>query len=57
MDDFRRTFNLGIGMVVAISPRKLAAAQRTLGKLGQPYYRIGSVVKLARGARSRVLYQ
>ncbi len=52
--DYRRTFNLGIGMILAISPRKLSKASALLDKLGEPHSVIGAVVPSARG---RVLYR
>lgn len=55
-EDYRRTFNLGIGMILAIPPGKIAQARRLLDRLGEEYYEIGRVVTLPRGARSRVIY-
>jgi len=55
-DDFRRTFNLGIGMILAVSPRKLSQAKKALDKLGEPYHEIGRVILLPPGAKSRVIY-
>jgi phosphoribosylformylglycinamidine cyclo-ligase len=55
-DDFRRTFNLGIGMILAVAPRRLALAKKALDKLDEPYYEIGRVIELPRGAKSRVVY-
>jgi len=43
-DDWRRTFNLGIGMVLVMSPRQLAKAARILESLREQWYRIGEVV-------------
>ena len=54
--DYRRTFNLGIGMIAALSPRRLPLARDVLARLGEKYYEIGSVVALPRGSRSRVIY-
>ena len=54
-DDFRRTFNLGIGMVLIVSPRKIGFVSQILKKLREPHYRIGQVVK-ARAKQSRVAY-
>lgn len=55
-DDYRRTFNLGIGMVLAVSSRKLSQAKRVLDKLGEQYHEIGRVIALPRGAKSQVVY-
>ncbi len=55
-DDYRRTFNLGIGMILVVSKRGYREAARTLDKLKEPHHLIGRVIPLPRGARSRVLY-
>lgn len=44
-DDWRRTFNLGIGMALVVSQRRLADAQKILKKLREPFYEIGEVIK------------
>jgi phosphoribosylformylglycinamidine cyclo-ligase len=44
-DDWRRTFNLGIGMILVISPRQLSKATRILDALREGWYQIGEVVK------------
>ncbi len=51
--DYRRTFNLGIGLILVISKRNLAKARAVLGKIGHRYFEIGDVVK-SRG--QRVIY-
>lgn len=43
--DWRRTFNLGIGMIFVVSRKDLAAAERILKGQGETCYRIGQVVK------------
>ncbi len=43
--DWRRTFNLGIGMILVVSPRKLDQAAALLKKLKEPWHQIGTVVK------------
>lgn len=55
--DWRRTFNLGIGMILVVRPGDLARAAQILHKLKEPFQEIGAVVKLARGAKERVIYQ
>ena len=54
LDDWRQTFNLGIGMVLAVSAKKVDEAERRLRKAGEKPVRLGGVVSRARGAR--VLY-
>jgi phosphoribosylformylglycinamidine cyclo-ligase len=44
MDDYRRTFNLGIGMILAVGKRKAAAAKYILDELGEKYFEIGEAV-------------
>ena len=55
-DDLRRTFNLGIGMVFAVSRKKIDAATKILHKLGEPAYPIGNVVKQS-SKQPQVIYQ
>jgi phosphoribosylformylglycinamidine cyclo-ligase len=45
MDDYRRTFNLGIGMIFAVGKRKAAAAQSLLKRLGDESHVIGEVIQ------------
>jgi len=52
--DWRRTFNLGIGMIFVVSPRKLAEAAKLLDKMKEHWYPIGGVIP-ARG--ERVIYE
>ncbi len=44
-DDWRRTFNLGIGMIFVISPRQLSKAVKILDHLHEPSYQIGEVIR------------
>jgi phosphoribosylformylglycinamidine cyclo-ligase len=44
-DDWRRTFNLGIGMIFVVSPRQLSKATKILDKLREPWHRIGEVIR------------
>jgi len=53
-DDWRRTFNLGIGMILVVSPQALPKAARILDKLRESWHRIGTVIR-TRGPR--VVYQ
>jgi phosphoribosylformylglycinamidine cyclo-ligase len=48
--DYRRTFNLGIGMIVVVSKRNLAKARGILSGANQAFFEIGSIVK-SRGPR------
>ncbi len=46
--DYRRTFNLGIGMILVVGKRNLEKAQAALRKLGETPYVIGDVVRSSR---------
>jgi phosphoribosylformylglycinamidine cyclo-ligase len=54
-DDYRRTLNLGVGMILAVPARTAAKAEAVLRKLGETPFLMGSVVTLKRG-RPRVEY-
>jgi phosphoribosylformylglycinamidine cyclo-ligase len=55
-DDYRRTFNLGVGLVVAVPARGVAKAETILNRAGESPFRIGSVTA-ARPRRPRVEYR
>jgi phosphoribosylformylglycinamidine cyclo-ligase len=48
-DDFRRTFNLGIGMILVIPELQAVRAMRMLKRSGENPIRMGSIVKRKRG--------
>jgi len=54
-DDWRRTFNLGIGMIVVISQRQLSLAAAKLNSLREKFYVIGEIAAAKRGG-PRVIY-
>jgi len=56
LDDYRRTFNLGVGMIFTVPARGALRAEAVLSKLGDSPFRIGSVVAHKRG-RPRVEYR
>jgi phosphoribosylformylglycinamidine cyclo-ligase len=56
LDDYRRTLNLGVGMIFAVPARGAVRAEAVLSKLGDTPFRIGSVVAQKRG-RPRVEYR
>jgi len=47
--DYRRTFNLGVGMILAVPARAAAKAEQVLAKLGERAFRIGKVAARKRG--------
>ena len=53
--DWRRTFNLGVGMILVIPQKKTDAALRTLQKAGEKPWIIGEVATQRRG-KARVEY-
>jgi phosphoribosylformylglycinamidine cyclo-ligase len=55
-DDYRRTFNLGAGMIFAVPDRSSARADAVLRRLGETPFRIGEIVPQKRG-RPRVEYR
>ena len=55
-DDYRRTLNLGVGMILAVPSRGATKAEAALRNLGETPFRIGSVVEGKRG-RPRVEYR
>jgi len=48
-EDYRRTFNLGVGMILAVPARGAARAEQALRKLGETPFRVGSVIARKRG--------
>jgi len=56
-DDYRRTFNLGIGMIAVVAQKDVAKAARVLTRLGEKFHEIGRVVKQPREAAARVIYK
>lgn len=55
-DDYWRTLNLGVGMILAVPERTVTKAESLLGRSGESPFRIGSVVPVRRG-RPRVEYR
>ena len=53
--DYRRTFNLGIGMILIVPKNSLSRAEKALRRLGEPYYCVGYVARQRRG-RGQVEY-
>ncbi|MFB3825305.1 MAG: phosphoribosylformylglycinamidine cyclo-ligase [Bryobacteraceae bacterium] len=55
-DDYRRTLNLGVGMILAVPARGAGKAGAALAKIGERPFRIGEVVGRKRG-HPRVEYR
>jgi phosphoribosylformylglycinamidine cyclo-ligase len=55
-DDWRRTLNVGIGMIFAIGQKDAPRAERILRKLGEECYTVGRVITAKRGG-PRVEYR
>ncbi len=43
--EMRRTFNMGIGMILVVSPKKFKKVQTVLDRMGEKGYTIGRVIK------------
>jgi phosphoribosylformylglycinamidine cyclo-ligase len=56
LDDYRRTFNLGVGMILCVPRRAASRAEEVLAKLGESPFRIGEVIEHKR-KRPRVEYR
>lgn len=44
-DEMLRTFNMGIGMLLVVNPKKFKKAQTLLERAGEKYYTVGRIVK------------
>ncbi|MGI9070320.1 MAG: phosphoribosylformylglycinamidine cyclo-ligase [Bryobacteraceae bacterium] len=55
-DDFRRTFNLGVGMVLIVAPQKIGFVSQILRKLREPFYQIGHVIRSKSSKQPKVVY-
>lgn len=55
-DDYRRTLNLGVGMILAVPARQAVKAEAVLTRSGESPFRIGSVTE-NRPRRPRVEYR
>ncbi|MBL8234222.1 MAG: phosphoribosylformylglycinamidine cyclo-ligase [Bryobacterales bacterium] len=53
--DYRRTFNLGVGMILAVPKKKAADAEKLLARKKEPAFVIGSVVESK--SKHRVIYK
>jgi phosphoribosylformylglycinamidine cyclo-ligase len=56
-DDYRRTFNLGIGMILVVPARKAVKAKRALDRMKEPWHEIGRIIRQRRGRKDRVVYR
>jgi phosphoribosylformylglycinamidine cyclo-ligase len=56
LDDYRRTFNLGIGMIFVVGAKDAAPAQKLLRRLKEPHYMMGEVIEASRRG-PRVVYR
>ena len=56
-DDYRRSFNLGIGMIFAVGKKQARRAEKVLEKAGEQPLIIGEVIQLPKKAAVRVVYR
>ena len=54
--DWRRSFNLGLGMIFAIGRKDVSEAEKLLKKIGETVYRVGKVIDAPEDG-SRVVYR
>lgn len=55
-DDYRRSFNLGLGMLLAVSAKKAERARGVLADMGETVYEVGRVIKTSSDELPRVRY-
>ena len=55
-EDYRRTFNLGVGMVVVVAEKKIGFVSQILRKMREPFYEIGRIVKQPSARGPRVIF-
>ncbi len=51
--DMRRTFNLGVGMILVVSPERLSAVRRHLQRQKERFFELGEIVE----GRGKVVYR
>lgn len=44
-EEMYRTFNMGLGFLMTVSPEKAAMLEGTLQKMAEPFYKVGTVTK------------
>jgi phosphoribosylformylglycinamidine cyclo-ligase len=44
-DEMLRTFNMGLGMLLVVNPKKFKKAQTLLERAGEKFYNVGRIVK------------
>jgi phosphoribosylformylglycinamidine cyclo-ligase len=55
-NDYRRTFNLGVGMVLVVAEKKFGFVSQILKKLGEPFHKIGGIVEQESSKQPKVIY-
>jgi phosphoribosylformylglycinamidine cyclo-ligase len=55
-NDYRRTFNLGIGMIFVVAKNDVAKARKLLDRIEEPHFEIGEVIE-APETGARVTYE
>lgn len=55
-DDYRRTFNLGVGMVLIVPQKKLKFVSKLLKDLKEPFYEVGQVIAQKNKKQAKVVY-
>jgi phosphoribosylformylglycinamidine cyclo-ligase len=55
-DDYRRTFNLGVGMVLIVPHKRLQFVSKLLKSQNEPFFQIGQVVPRKNKKQGQVVY-
>lgn len=56
-DDWLRTFNVGVGMIVAVSQKKLSRVEAALSEMDESFWTIGQVIEQPDHDGPRVIYK
>lgn len=54
-DDCWNTFNMGLGMILAVAPDQVSIVQNRLSKLDEQYYQVGKLVDRPAGAEKIII--
>jgi len=55
-EDYRRTFNLGVGIVLVVAEKKIGFVSQILRKMREPFYEIGRIVTQPSARGPRVIF-
>lgn len=55
MDDCWQTFNMGLGMILAVKPKQVSLVEKKLQEEHEPYYEVGTLNKRPAGADKLII--